>query len=230
MKMEKLKIAIDNTSQNSSRTFGEILSGAKIDKKIMSANRDTWWFESLQNIKENQVYKYEYVFRHNPSQKFLLCELDSSIIVEKGLNLNFYLLENFSDTYSKKDINRCASQIVTLLATYFLDKERYLKLKSLTAPEHRDLVQRAVEFGDEESNEELFRWVCLSLFMGCEGMGKELDDTTLTVTDIIENTKEETKNLVGKDWKKNPIVKEQNLTKKQLIDILKLGRLEKQWS
>ena len=63
MKMEKLKIAIDNTSQNSSRTFGEILSADMRGKKVMSLPeaQDTWWFKALHKIKENQVYKYEYV-------------------------------------------------------------------------------------------------------------------------------------------------------------------------
>ena len=39
MKMEKLKIAIDNTSQNSSRTFGEILSADMNGKKALSIEK-----------------------------------------------------------------------------------------------------------------------------------------------------------------------------------------------
>ena len=44
--------------QNSSRTFGEILSADMRGKKVMSLPeaQDTWWFKALQKIKEN--YKW----------------------------------------------------------------------------------------------------------------------------------------------------------------------------
>ena len=223
--MENIKLKIDNTSL----TIGETLY---TEKNVNSTIRDCWWYDALHNIKFNQVYTFEYMFKHNPTKKALLVECDSSIFVKEGMELNNQLLNDFSEDYSPNEIRRYANQIITLLGTHELDKERYLKIKSSFNPEVRDLVQRALEFGIEEDIDAVFAWVCLSMLISCkvEEVGKKLDDTNLTIADIIENTKAETKKLIGKDWKKNPIVKELNLTKKQLIEIWKQGRLEKVWS
>ena len=218
----------DNTD---SKILSEIVTW---NSSLVFQNREefknSWLYQAFSKIEVGANYKLDYVFRHNPSEKITLIEEDNEYIAFEGFKFIEWILEGNPDT-DVEDMRNTANEIATLWGTYLLSKERYLKIKSEHSLYARDLVQKALEFGNEDEFETMKIWTVALMLI--KAQFKEVEDTTMTIYDIVESTDAEIKELIGRNWKKNPLVQRLNLKKKEVIDLLRQGRMNIQcteWS